>query len=135
MPSILAAHELRPGQTAYELPHTHHLVGLEEQPHARGFAYVISDRLTRRHVVLTQRLPKAHEFLAKVYEEDPPCMASLYEAATGRVRSGLHHRRWRVLRVPIDEAPQEFERERRAGYEHPVVLAQCKDQLHLVAAT
>ena len=109
-------------------------MGLDDQPHARGHAYVVSDRLTHRHVVLSHRLPKVHEFLSMVCEDDPPCMASLYEAATAKLRSGLHHRRWRVLRVPLDEAPQEFERERRVGYEHPVVVAQRKDQLRLVAA-
>lgn len=118
----------------YELRPSMRLVSLAAQPHARGYAYVISDRLTKRHVVLSHRLPKAYEFLQKVCEEDPPCMASLYEAATARIRSGLHHRRWRVIRVPIGEAPDEFERERRSGYEHPVVLAQRADQLQVVAA-
>jgi hypothetical protein len=117
----MACIELRPEQR---------LDALDRQPHCRGHAYVISDRLTHRHVLLTQRLPKAAEFLASQYEDDPPNMASLYEAATAKLRSGLHHRRWRVLRVPVDEAPQEFERERRAGYLHPVVLAQRQDQMH-----
>lgn len=120
----MSAVELQPGQMLH---------ALAKQPHCRGFAYVISDRLTHRHVVLAHRLPRAHAFLASVYD-DPPCMASLYEAATARLRSGLHHRRWRVLRVPLDEAPHEFERERRAGYEHPIVLAQRPDQLRVVKA-
>ena len=117
-----------------ELQPDQRLDGLDQQPHCRGFAYVISDRLTRKHVVLTHRLPRAHKFLSDQYE-DSPCLASLYEAATARIRSGLHHRRWRVLRVPLEEASNEFERERRAGsYEHPIVLAQRPDQLRLIKA-
>ena len=125
MKTITSAFELRPNDR---------LVGLAVQPHTRGYAYVISDRVTKRHVVLSHRLPRAHEFLQRVCEDDPPCMASLYEAATAKIRSGLHHRRWRVMRVPLDEAPDEFERERRAGYEHPVVLALRPDQMQLVKA-
>ena len=117
----------------FELPPGQRLQALELQSHSRGHAYIISDRLTRKHVVLTQRLPRAHEFLQEQCD-DGPCLASLYEAATARIRSGLHHRRWRVLRVPIDEAPDEFERERKAGYEHPIVVAQRRDQLRLVTA-
>ena len=69
---------------AYELPRDKHLIKMDPQAHTRGFAYVISDRLTRRHVVLTHGLSRAHQYLAKVCEDDPPCMASLYEAATAR---------------------------------------------------
>lgn len=120
--------------TTIELKPEQHLSELARQIHSRGHAYVISDRLTHQHIVLAQNLTKAHQFLAQIYEDDPPCIASLYEASTARIRSGLHHRRWRVLRVPLEEAAQEFERERRCGYAHPVVLAQRRDQMRLITA-
>ena len=117
---------------SFELRPEQKLAALARQPHSRGFAYVISDQLTRQHVVLCARLPKAHQFLASVCEHDPPCLASLYEGASSRLRNGLHHRRWRVQRVPLRDAPQEFERERLAGYQHPIVLAQHAAHLKLV---
>ena len=104
--------ELRDGQR---------LNAFKREIHARGHAYLISDCMLREYVLLSQRLPKACAFLNERVG-DALCQASLYEAATAQSRSGLHHRRWRVRRVPLADAPQEFERERRNGYAHNVVL-------------
>ena len=114
---------------AVELADSERLAAFHREMHGRLYGYVVVDR-RRDYVLLTQRLPAAHRWLSDA-TDDPPSLASLYECATAKLRSGYVHRRWRVIRTGLEECADEFERQRR-GCAHAVVLAQPR---HLTLRT
>ena len=105
-------------------PHLH-LTNFAKQIHSREWAYVMVDK-QRSLCVLTQRLPELQKYLAEHADPyDAPGLSSLYEAATGKLKHGYVHRRWRVIRVELPESAAEFERQRR-GCARSVVLGQAR---------
>ena len=96
---------------------------LHREPHGRGNAFVISDTLLQKHLLLVQKLTDAVQFLNAQPEQDAVCIASMYEAANKSTRRV--HRRWVVDKVKLDDAVSLFERKRNeAGYERSYVLGQ-----------
>ena len=65
------------------------LAAFERQPYSHGYAYLIADRLTKRHVVLCSTLPKAHAFLKREYKVELPtgesASAKSWTHATNRI--------------------------------------------------
>ena len=117
---MVAVVEVQPTQRVQEL---------RREAHGRGNAFVISDTLLRKHLVLAQKMTDAVEFL-NANEQDAVCIASLYEAANKGIRKV--HRRWVVDKCALEDAVPLFE-EKRKGYERSYVLIQ-PHRLRLVAA-
>ena len=98
---------------------------MRREVNARMHGYVITDKVAGTTVICCQRLNLVAAYISTL-GADPVSVASLYESATlGR----LVHRRWKVLRTPLEDTAAAFDEARRAtpGAEavvlaHPVRL-------------
>ena len=103
----------------FELAPSQRLASMTRAVHTRGNAFVITDR-AKNYVILAQKITDAARFL-RAREADAPSAASLYEAASGKIKRV--HRRWEVTKVALERAPEALERERaRQTYAHTHVL-------------
>ena len=93
-----------------ELNSSQVLKSLSKEKDSRGSCFVITDRHAAI-ILCCQRLPAAAVFLNRhVCSEDMVSVASLYEAATKPNR--LVHRRFAVVRVPVENVAPVFEEAR-----------------------
>lgn len=93
-----------------------HLIALNRQIRAQC-AYVITDVVAGSVVICSQTLASAQQYINRI-TDDKVSVASLYESAK---LNRLVHRRWRVERHMLDEAPTAFER-RRSEWPHATAV-------------
>ena len=110
-----------------ELKSNQALNSLTKEKDSRGSCFVITDRHAAV-VLCCQRIPAAAAFLNRhICSEDKVSVASLYEACAKPGR--LVHRRFAIVRVPIENVGSAFEEARRR---HPKARALILTQPHRI---
>ena len=94
---------------------------VRKERHARKRAgkqvcYVCADKYSR-HLILSQKLPTLSAYLNSLEDADKVTTSGLFEAmsSSGPRTGGLAKYRWRVVPVPIEDAPLELDRARKDG--------------------
>jgi len=101
---------------------------VRRERHARKRAgkqicYICADRYSR-HLILSQKLSTLSAYLNSLEDADTVTTSGLFEAmsSSGPRTGGLAKYRWRVVPVPIEDAPSELDRLRKTGCFNKVAI-------------